>query len=55
MARRGLIAGAVPNTADWMVRWIVDPRSIDPETAMPAMEVPATDAADMAAYLATLR
>ncbi|MET0508337.1 MAG: c-type cytochrome [Burkholderiaceae bacterium] len=55
MARRQLIAGAVPNAADRMIQWIVDPQSIDPETAMPAMEVPQSDAADMAAYLATLR
>jgi mono/diheme cytochrome c family protein len=55
MARRQLIAGAVPNAGERMIQWIVDPQSIDPETAMPAMGVPRSDAADMAAYLATLR
>lgn len=54
MARRQLIAGAVPNTPEQMVRWITDPRAIDPETTMPAMQVAASDARDMAAYLATL-
>lgn len=54
IARRGLIAGAVPNTADQMVRWLRDPRSIDPETAMPAMQVSEQDARDIAAFLATL-
>ncbi|MGE0799360.1 MAG: c-type cytochrome [Lautropia sp.] len=55
MANRRLIAGAVANTPEQMVQWIVEPRSIDPETAMPAMRVSRRDAADMAAYLATLR
>ena len=55
IAGRGLIAGAVPNTSEQMVRWIRDPRSIDPETTMPAMQVSEQDAHDMAAFLATLR
>ncbi len=54
LARRGLIAGAVPNTPEQMVRWIRDPRSIDPHTTMPAMQVNEQDARDMAAFLATL-
>ncbi len=52
---RRLIAGAVPNTPEQMVRWIRDPRSIDPDTAMPAMQVGEQDARDIAAFLATLR
>jgi mono/diheme cytochrome c family protein len=55
IAGRGLIAGAVPNTPEQMVRWIRDPRSIDPETTMPAMQVNPQDAQDIAAFLATLR
>ncbi|MBC8055199.1 MAG: cytochrome c, partial [Rhizobiales bacterium] len=54
MARRSLIAGAVPNTPEQMVRWMQDPRSIDPETTMPAMQVNDEDARDIAAFLATL-
>ena len=54
IAGRGLIAGAVPNTREQMVRWIRDPRSIDPETTMPAMQVSEQDARDIAAFLATL-
>lgn len=54
IAGRGLIAGAVPNTPEQMVRWLRDPRSIDPETTMPALQVNAQDARDMAAFLATL-
>ena len=54
IAGRKLIAGAVANTPEQMVRWIRDPRSIDPETAMPAMQVNEQDARDIAAFLATL-
>ncbi len=54
IADRQLIAGSVPNTPDQMVRWIRDPRSIDPHTAMPDMRVGERDARDIAAYLATL-
>ena len=42
------------NTTEQMIRWIKDPRSIDPETTMPAMQVNEQDARDMAAFLATL-
>lgn len=55
IAGRQLIAGAVPNTPEQMVRWIRDPRSIDPETTMPAMNVNEQDARDIAAFLATLQ
>ena len=55
IAGRALIAGAVPNTLAQMVRWLRDPRSIDPETTMPAMQVNEQDAHDIAAFLATLR
>ena len=54
IAGRGLIAGAVPNTREQMVRWLRDPRAIDPETTMPAMQVSEQDAQDIAAFLATL-
>ncbi len=54
IAGRQLISGAVPNTPDQMVRWIRDPRSIDPGTTMPAMQVSEQDARDISAFLATL-
>ena len=55
IASRGLIAGNVPNTTERLVRWIRNPQSIDPLTAMPDMKVNERDARDMAAYLGTLR
>ena len=54
IASRGLIAGRVPNTTEQMVRWIRDPKSIDPLTAMPMLGVSEQDARDIAAHLATL-
>ena len=54
-AGRGLIAGRLANTPEELVRWIRDPKAIDPATAMPDLGVSEPDARDMAAYLATLR
>lgn len=51
MAEHRYIAGKVPNTQDNLVRWIMDPQSIDPATAMPAMGVSERDAIDISAYL----
>jgi mono/diheme cytochrome c family protein len=52
---RRLIAGALPNTPEQMVRWIRDPQGVDPQTTMPDLQVGEQDARDIAAYLATLR
>lgn len=46
-----LLAGRLPNTRENLVRWLRDPQSIDPHTAMPNMGVTERDARDMAAYL----
>jgi cytochrome c len=54
-ARRAYIAGRLPNSPDNLVRWIQDPQAVDPETAMPDLDVVPAIAADMAAYLYTLR
>jgi len=45
------IGGVLPNSPDNMVRWILDPRSFSPETAMPDLDVSAQDARNIAAYL----
>jgi cytochrome c2 len=55
IARRAIIAGQLPNSPDNMMRWIMDPPSIEPGTAMPNLHVSAQSARDMAAYLYTLR
>ncbi len=55
LASRTLIAGTLPNTQDNMVIWLRGPNKVKPHTAMPDLRVTQEDAADMAAYLATLR
>ncbi|MDM0108872.1 c-type cytochrome [Variovorax sp. J22R24] len=54
IARRTLIAGKLNNTQENMARWLRHTRDIDPLTGMPDMGVSEQDAADIAAYLATL-
>jgi mono/diheme cytochrome c family protein len=49
--RRERIAGRLPNTADALVRFIRQPRSVDPGTAMPEMGVTEAHARLMADYL----
>ena len=51
---RHFIAGAVLNTPEDLVAWIVNPQAIEPGTAMPNLGVTADEALDMAAYLFTL-
>lgn len=53
-SRRTYIAGEVPNTPDYLVRWIQVPQAIEPGTAMPNLGVPEKAARDIAAYLYTL-
>ncbi len=51
MGKREVLAGAVPNDQAGLVRWIRNPQSVDPNTAMPNMGVSERDALDMSAYL----
>jgi cytochrome c2 len=53
-AGRAYIAGQVPNTGEWLIKWIMVPQSIEPGTAMPNLGVTERQARDMAAYLYTL-
>ena len=52
---RSYIAGRIPNRPAALVRWIVDPPSLVPGTAMPNLGVSAREAHDIAAYLGRLR
>ncbi len=54
-AERAYIAGELPNNAQNLIRWIVNPRAIEPNTAMPPMGVTVPEARDLAAFLYTLR
>ncbi|HRO59062.1 MAG TPA: cytochrome C [Burkholderiaceae bacterium] len=53
--RRSYIAGEIPNDTPALERWLQDPPAMVPGTTMPDMAVPANVAADMAAYLSSLR
>lgn len=54
-ATRAYVAGVTPNTPENMIRWIMNPPSIDDKTAMPNLHVNARDARDIAAYIYTLQ
>ena len=51
---RSFIAGRLPNSPENLIRWVRDPRSIDPLTAMPDVGLSEQQARDVAAYLYTL-
>ncbi|HVL55524.1 MAG TPA: c-type cytochrome [Burkholderiaceae bacterium] len=55
IATRGVIAGVLPNSRENMIRWLLDPQQVDPQTAMPALGIDPRDAADIAAFLYQLR
>jgi mono/diheme cytochrome c family protein len=50
-ARRGYIAGVLPNTLPNLTRWIMNPASISPQTLMPDLGVPPEHAQVMAQFL----
>ena len=54
-SRRTYIAGEVPNTPEFLVRWIETPQAIEPGTAMPNLGVTEGHARDIAAYLYTIK
>ena len=51
MDERVYIAGQLENTPENLVRWIVDPKSVEPDTVMPDLGVTSSQARDIAAYL----
>ena len=55
IAGRSYIGGVLVNAPDNMIRWILDPKSVDPLSAMPNVGVTRSDARHIAAYLYTLR
>jgi cytochrome c len=51
LAGRIYISGSLTNTPENLVRWIQDPRAINPRTAMPVTGISEADARAAAAYL----
>ncbi len=54
-SRRTMIAGELPNSPENLVRWIKNPKAVEPGTAMPDLGLSDEQARDIAAYLYTLR
>ena len=54
LRERNILAGKLPNSPDNLMKWIRDPRSIDPHTDMPNTGVTEEDAKNIAAYLYSL-
>jgi mono/diheme cytochrome c family protein len=54
-SRRMYIAGRITNTPENLTTWILDPPSIDPQTAMPNLQLEEAQARAVAAYLYTLK
>jgi cytochrome c2 len=48
---RMYIAGMLNNEPENLIHWIRDPKSVNPNTAMPQLGLSQRDAADIAAYL----
>lgn len=51
---RSYIAGVLPVTPENLILWIRFPRKVKPASAMPNLDVSATDARDIATYLYSL-
>ncbi|HEV7263450.1 MAG TPA: c-type cytochrome [Falsiroseomonas sp.] len=51
VANQSYIGGVLPNLPENMVRWILDPQSVDPRSAMPDVGATEAEARDIAAYL----
>jgi cytochrome c len=54
-ARRTFIAGQLPNSPENLARWLKNPPSLAPKTAMPDLGLTDEEAHDVAAYLYTLK
>ncbi|WP_340315452.1 c-type cytochrome [Rhizorhabdus argentea] len=54
IATRVYIAGRLENRPGNLIRWIENPRAIDPQTVMPPLGVREAQARDIAAFLYTL-
>lgn len=51
LRKRVFIAGVLPNTANNLIDWIVEPQAHNPHAAMPASGITRAEACDIAAWL----
>jgi cytochrome c1 len=52
--RRQIIAGQLGNTPENLVRWLMDPKGVEPGTDMPDLGITPEQARDIATYLEQL-
>ncbi len=52
--RRQIIAGQLGNTPENLVRWLMDPKGVEPNTDMPDLGITPDQARDIATYLEQL-
>mgnify|MGYP005814176449 CR=1 FL=1 len=50
-SQRGYIAGVLPNTRENLVKWLLDPQDVSPQSLMPNLELTEAHASDIARYL----
>lgn len=50
-ASRSYVAGVLPNTRDNAIRFVLDPRAVDPRSAMPVLGMTPEEAAILVDYL----
>jgi cytochrome c1 len=55
LGSRTYVAGMLPNEPNNLMHWIKDPKSVNEKTVMPNLGVTAQDAADIGAYLYSLK
>jgi cytochrome c len=55
LSSRMYIAGVLPNVPGNLMRWVKDPKLINEKTVMPNLGVTTQDAADIGAYLYSLK
>jgi cytochrome c len=54
VANRNYIGGVLKNSPDNLIHWIQNAPAVDPKTAMPNLQIPESQARDVASYLYTL-
>jgi cytochrome c2 len=54
-SRRSYIAGELANTPDNLVRWVSNPKAVEPGTDMPVLGISQDEARSIAAYLMSIR
>ena len=55
VASRAMLARKFPNNPDTMAKWLQNPQAMDPQNAMPNLNITPADSRDITAFLFTLK